>query len=155
MSTDEVGFQLSRIHGLRADLADNVLCALCKNVLRHPVQTQCSQQHYFCKPCILRRLQSTESRNKCPQCDEFLTIETLEPYKHAIDILSELKIRCDNEGCNEVVKIDQLETHVATSCSFTPVNCGGCEVIVNRGELQQHEKSDCDGRMVECQVFKI
>jgi hypothetical protein len=151
MPTDEVGFELSRIHGLRADLPDNLLCTLCKHVLRHPVQTQCSQQqHYFCKSCILRRL---HSKKRCPQCDEVLTVETLEPYKHAIDVLGELKIRCNNEGCDEVTTIDELETHVA-SCGFTLVKCGGCEVMVNRAELQQHEKSDCVGRIVECQVFK-
>ena len=148
MSSDEVGFELSRIHGLCSDLPDNLLCALCKHVLRHPVQTQCSEQpHYFCKSCILRQLQT---KKRCPQCDCFLTIERLRPYMHA-GALGELKIQCDNEECNVIMKIGELDTHVA-NCGFTPVKCDGCAVLMNRAELQQHEKSFCVGRMVECQV---
>jgi hypothetical protein len=53
-------------------------------------------------------------------------------------------IVCDNKerGCKAAVKIEELQTHLA-SCDFDPLECAGCGLFVNRGELADHQLN-CD-----------
>ena len=129
----------------------NLHCAICLNVLKQPMQCL-KNEHSFCKPCINRHLQVTQ---KCPVCIEPLTQQTLRPSRLAADLLSELKISCENSsrGCREFVKLEVLEVHVG-NCDFNPVQCSneGCELIVNRKDQLDHEMNECDFRLGECRI---
>ena len=131
---------------------ENLHCDICLNVLRKPMQCV-RNEHSFCKPCITRHLQETSQT--CPNCIEPLTLETLRPSRLVTDLLSQLRIRCDNshKGCGESVRLEVLEGHVAT-CEFTSVQCSndGCEVIINRRDQLNHEMNDCNFRLVKCEV---
>ena len=131
---------------------ENLHCNICLNVLRKPMQCV-RNEHSFCKPCITRHLQETSQ--SCPTCIEPLTLETLRPSRLVTDLLSQLRIRCDNshKGCGESVRLEVLEGHVAT-CEFSAVQCSndGCEVIINRRDQLNHEMNDCNFRQGKCEV---
>ena len=130
---------------------ENLHCAICLNVLKEPMQ--CTRnEHFFCQPCITRHLAQTR---RCPTCIEPLTIQTLRPARFAKNLISQLKIRCDNagRGCADMVKLEKLESHVA-NCEFGPIQCSnnGCEVIINRKDQLKHEMNDCNFRQGKCEV---
>ena len=116
-------------NAFESPVPENLHCRICLNVLRKPMQCV-RNEHSFCKPCITRHLQ--EIAPSCPTCIEPLTLETLRPSRLVTDLLSQLRIRCDNShrGCQESVTLEMLEGHVA-NCEFSPVQCSndGCEVI--------------------------
>ena len=128
----------------------NFLCLICFNVLREPVLCQ-RNQHYFCRSCIAKYL---ETAQRCPTCADELTVETLaEPPRMVKDLLDELNIHCQyiNRGCQEIAQLQHLDRHEAT-CGFTPVVCTnqGCGVTVSKRDLVHHESDLCEFRKLKC-----
>ena len=109
-------------------------------------------EHFFCNQCITRFLRQAQ---RCPNCNEPLTLQTLRPSRVIRDFVQELVIKCDNfaRGCGDSVKLENLEAHVAR-CGFSQVQCSneGCELIVNRKDQPEHEMNDCNFRLARCQV---
>ena len=128
----------------------NFLCLICFNVLKDPVM--CSRnQHCFCRSCITQHLQNSQ---RCPTCNDELTVETLvEPPRMIKDMINELNIHCvyNNRGCQEIVQLQYLDRH-QNSCGFTPVDCTneGCGAIVNKRDLIHHESEQCEYRKLKC-----
>ena len=82
----------------------NFLCPICSEVLKDPVQ--CQNQHYFCKVCIKKHLET--NAKSCPICVQDLDEKTLaEPPRILTDYLNGLLISCDHseKGCTEVVPV--------------------------------------------------
>ena len=129
----------------------NFHCAICLNVLKQPMQCM-RNEHSFCKPCITRYL---EEFQRCPTCMEPLTLQTLRPSRLLRDLMSPLKIKCDNlaRGCPNIVELEKLKDHIA-ECGFRQVQCTnhGCEMIVNKKDLALHEMKDCNFRKAKCEV---
>ena len=148
MASAEEGYEDERFESA---VSENLHCAICLNVLKQPMQCV-NNEHSFCRPCILRHLQETQ---RCPTCIEPLTPQTLRPSRVVADLISELKISCDNfaRGCGDSVKLENLEAHVAR-CGFSQVQCSneGCELIVNRKDQPEHEMNECNFRLARCQV---
>ena len=128
----------------------NFLCLICFNVLRDPVM--CSRnQHCFCRSCITQHLQNSQ---RCPTCNEELTVETLvDPPRMIKDMINELNIHCvyNHRGCQEIVQLQHLDRH-ENSCGFTPVVCTneGCGATVNKRDLIHHESEQCEYRKLKC-----
>ena len=145
----------SREHGYEDDRFENVVsqtfhCPICLNVFKDPVMCQ-GNQHYFCRPCITRHLENSQT---CPSCQEELTLETLNKAPRILmDYFSELNIRCDyfSRGCEQFVQLGDLERHVK-DCGFTPVLCSneGCVVEMNKRDRTHHETEVCEFRKVKC-----
>ena len=139
-----------RFHG---DVNRNLHCPICLKVFKDPVQCH-RNQHLFCTPCILRHLKQL---HRCPTCHEELTPETLvQPPRIVTDMLSSLNITCDyvQRGCREVVGLGVLELHVK-QCNFAPVACSndGCKLIINRRDIEDHERNECEFREVSLPVL--
>ena len=128
----------------------NFLCLICFNVLKDPVM--CSRnQHCFCRFCIAQHLQNSQ---RCPTCNDELTVETMvDPPRMIKDLINELNIHCvyNNRGCQEIVQLQHLDRH-EDSCGFTPVVCTneGCGAIVNKRDLIHHESEQCKYRKLKC-----
>ena len=128
----------------------NFLCLICFNILREPVM--CSKnQHCFCRSCITQYLQNSQ---RCPTCNDELTVETLvDPPRMIKDMINELNIHCvyNNRGCQEIVQLQHLDRH-EDSCGFTPVVCAneGCGMTVNKRDLIHHESEQCEYRRLKC-----
>ena len=129
----------------------NFSCKICLEVLHDPVQCQ-HNEHYFCRACITKHLENSET---CPLCMDQLTLETLKPPSRIIlDVVSQLKKpRCSHvsRGCTENVQVEQLLLHEET-CGYAPVVCSneGCEETLNRRDKESHETEECKFRKITC-----
>ncbi|XP_028415398.1 uncharacterized protein LOC114538418 isoform X2 [Dendronephthya gigantea] len=97
----------------------DLLCFICHRVLKEPRICEAGE-HHFCSICITQHL--AKQSQTCPECKKPLTLETLQlPQKFLINILSELRIRCDynDRGCPEHVQLGNLEDHVI-GCEYRP-----------------------------------
>ena len=147
MNSCEQGYEDARFENV---VSQNFHCPICLNVFKDPMMCQ-RNQHYFCRPCITRHLENSQ---RCPSCQEELTLETLSKAPRILtDYLSELKIRCDyfSRGCGDFVQLGDLERHVK-DCGFTPVPCSneGCVVEMNKRDRTHHETEVCEFRKVKC-----
>ena len=124
-------------------------CIICTNVIKDPVMCQ-RNEHLFCRACITVHLMYSST---CPTCMEPLTVETLRQARTVMNLLSELKIRCEffDRGCGKFVQLEDLERHV-TDCGFAPAVCSneGCQLEVNKHDLLHHETAVCELRRVKC-----
>jgi hypothetical protein len=151
MENDEQGYDARRFEGrVREDL----FCSICQGVLRNPRTCQ-NKEHPFCLSCISQHLRNSHT---CPECREHLTPETLkDPPRFLKNILSELKIKCDNNerGCPVYVQLENLQNHV-DQCEFAPVMCGneGCGTVVSKRDKQTHERGLCQFRIPKCHDCK-
>ena len=131
---------------------DDFCCIICNEILKDPVQCQ-ANEHYFCRECITKHLQNSQT---CPTCKDELTLETLRPAPRIIvNIVSKIKKpRCSfvSRGCKENVKVEEILLHQQT-CNFAPVVCSneGCEETVNRCDKDSHESEACMFRMTTCE----
>ena len=147
MCSREQGYEDDRFENV---VSQNFHCPICLNVFKDPVMCQ-RNQHYFCRPCITRHLENSQ---RCPSCQEELTLETLTKAPRILmDYFSELNIRCDyfSRGCVEFIQLGDLERHVK-DCGFTPVLCSneGCVVEMNKRDRTHHETEVCEFRKVKC-----
>ena len=125
-------------------------CSVCYNVLKEPVMCR-NNEHIFCRGCITEHL--TVNSHTCPECNEYLTVETLRNARLVSNYLSELKIKCDysDRGCREYVRLGDLKSHVE-DCGLAPVKCSNeqCNMLVNKREIIYHESTMCEYRKVKC-----
>ena len=128
----------------------NFLCPICADVLKDPVQ--CQNQHYFCKECIKKHLET--NAKSCPICVQDLSEETLaEAPRILTDYLNGLMISCDHSerGCTEEVPVSRLKSHVR-ECDFRPIVCTNvkCGQTLNQKDLANHVTNECEYRLVHC-----
>ena len=132
------------------EVDSKLLCPICSNVLKDPVQ--CQNEHYFCRSCIKKHLH--ENSESYPMCQDHLTEETLsKPPRLLTNMLECLKIRCDHakRGCQELIKLEFLHQHVK-SCGYLPIRCtnSGCSQVINQQDKELHENKLCPFRMFVC-----
>ena len=146
--TKQYGYEDSRFE---KDVDENFHCSICYNVLKEP-RTCKNNEHLFCLFCITKHLKRNST---CPQCKEYLSVETLRPARVLNNYLSKLKINCDyaSRGCPEYVCVEDLKTHVE-NCGFAPVLCSNeeCGMEINKQERVHHETAVCEyrNRRVKC-----
>ena len=146
LAVRETGYDDERFEQI---VSETLHCIICTNVIKDPVMCQ-RNEHLFCRACITIHLMYSPT---CPTCMEPLTVETLRQARTVMNLLSELKIRCEfyKRGCGKFVLLGNLERHVA-HCGFAPVVCSneGCQLEVNKQDLLHHETAVCELRRVKC-----
>ena len=146
LAVRETGYDDERFEQI---VSETLHCIICTNVIKDPVMCQ-RNEHLFCRACITIHLMYS---NTCPTCMEPLTVETLRVARTVMNLLSELKIRCEfyKRGCEKFVLLGDLERHVA-DCGFAPAVCSneGCQLEVNKQDLLHHETALCELRRVKC-----
>ena len=129
---------------------ENFHCSICYNVLKGPRMCR-NNEHIFCHDCITQHLKV--NTQTCPECNEYLSVDTLRRPRVVNNYLSKLRINCDNasRGCPEFSCLEELESHVVT-CGFAPVLCSNieCGVEINRRDRLHHETTVCEYRKVKC-----
>ncbi|XP_046841395.1 E3 ubiquitin-protein ligase PDZRN3-B-like [Xenia sp. Carnegie-2017] len=129
-------------------------CPICFKIFKDPVQ--CPNEHYFCRTCIERYLLTSD---KCPECRCHLTKETLQDIARFVTkMLEDLDIRCvnANRGCPEIVKLQFLQRH-EENCGYSPTPCRneGCDEVLNKNEIEEHEIERCEFRLIDCEECKM
>ena len=125
---------------------ENFHCSVCYNVLKEPRMCR-NNEHIFCHGCITQHLKV--NNQTCPECGEYLSVDTLRRPRVVTNYLSKLRINCDyaSRGCPDFTCLEELKTHVA-SCGYAPVLCSNvkCGVQVNRRDKDYHETTECEHR---------
>ena len=129
-------------------LPDDYQCMICAKMLNEPHLTDCCGQH-FCQACLEQWFKKQEKKI-CPHChsESFSHISYI-PLKRKID---DLEVYCPNqeEGCQVVTKLGELNSH-KNECGFTKVVCSqGCGKSILRKKLMQHCSNECSKRMIKC-----
>ena len=132
------------------DVDENFHCSICYNVLKEPRMCR-NNEHLFCLDCITEHLRVNSPT--CPECNEYLSVDTLRRARVVSNCLSKLKINCDHasRGCPQFTGLEELKTHVAT-CGYTPVLCSNaeCGMEINKQDKVRHETEVCEYRRVKC-----
>lgn len=109
---------LSQSHFLPSPYIENLTCKLCHCLPDHPVHIL-SCHHLMCVSCIQSRCEEQELHCPCnntPLSDDLL----MEPTDLELKVLGCLLLACPS-GCGEVLELDELLKHQASSCNVTPV----------------------------------
>ncbi|XP_046841953.1 E3 ubiquitin-protein ligase NRDP1-like [Xenia sp. Carnegie-2017] len=126
---NESGYDESRFKNA---VDENFHCSICLNIAKDARMCQ-HNQHIFCCSCIEEHLRVNAQR--CPQCQDNLTVATLLPARVINNMISMLKINCHyaSRGCPEFINVEDLERHVE-SCGFAPVLCSNerCDKEINK-----------------------
>ena len=91
-------------------IPDDLICALCQDVVRKPLQTKCCGQVY-CKVCINRLPRIVRGMLGCPHCREKLEVFV---DKRAENFVNNMKIFCINAkgGCSWMGQLTNLKNHL-------------------------------------------
>lgn len=91
-------------------IPDDLICALCQDVVRKPLQTKCCGQVY-CKVCINRLPRIVRGMLGCPHCREKLEVFI---DKRAENFVNNMKIFCINvqRGCSWMGQLTNLKGHL-------------------------------------------
>lgn len=127
----------------------DLLCLICSEVLEDPVE--CSKcQTNFCKACID---DWSSRKSECPnRCELVLQA----PHRFLKATLGQLKIKCNHEGCDKVVALEQLTHHEAKVCEFRVINCPNedCDVKLPAMQFQSHQE-ECSFRLISCEKCSL
>ncbi|XP_046843377.1 spermatocyte protein spe-26-like [Xenia sp. Carnegie-2017] len=147
---DSYGYDESRFE---SPVNDNFYCLICLNVIKDA--RMCHNEHIFCRKCIEEHLRVIAQR--CPQCQDNLTLATLLPARVINNMISKLKINCHfaSRGCPEFINVEDLERHVE-NCGFAPVLCSNerCDKEINKRDKIEHETELCEYRRIPSHNFQ-
>ena len=162
------------------DVPEDLVCGCCGRVPREPLVTKCCSQ-VFSQACLRSRNtdrfatmpenESTrkrslsrslsasqpsdiavvrgKSRTPCCLAQTELAYE-VDPERR--ERVGSLVVKCGNEGCKWVGAVTALFGEHCTSCEFGNVRCAACERLVQRRELETHQRESCRNRRVQCRL---
>ena len=121
-------------------LGDFYKCSICSKIMINPTDCEgCG--HSFCYECI--------SKTKCPfGCEN----KNLKPASNGItNLLNNLKFKCTNEGCEEIINYIDIKTH-ENLCHFQKMICPNkeCNEQLIKKDLEKHIKDECKYTMIKC-----
>jgi len=136
-----MGYDIHRF--LKGSVKEEFSCIICQDVLKEPKMID-KCEHIFCSTCILEWI---SCKGICPVDRQTISVQQLrEPIRSFRSLLGQLEISCDfaTFGCNEYVKLDDLERHVA-NCSYNrddliQVECL-CGQSITKNELETHQQN--------------
>lgn len=114
----------------------NIICSICSSVLEDAVLTPCG--HAFCSLCLDTWLARPNTKT-CPECRSPIASRDIRPIHAIRNLINGLDIVCDNKerGCMAPQKVENVKSHVNV-CGYSPIECAGCGVVVNRSVLSEH-----------------
>ncbi len=139
---NEGGIDLSRVinKDYLLSLGDFYKCSICTKIMVNPTDCE-SCGHSFCNECI--------SKSKCPfGCEK----KSFKPVSMGIrNLLNNLKFKCQNEGCNEVISYIDVKTH-DDICPYQKMICPNkdCEEQLLKKNLENHIKNFCKYTLIKC-----
>lgn len=135
-------------------LVAEFICSLCEELFSCPVYTGCCGAS-FCRKCI----EDPVNDNACPECEA--TRVSYVQDRRLQKKMKETMIGCKNrsKGCVWSGSILHLAEHLEEEgddgCPFVPVPCPKkCGAVVERGDLRDHLRANCNVTWVECEHCK-
>ena len=136
----------------RDEANKDYFCPICKDFL---IPTNSSQlmdcSHIYCTSCLesIGGL-GLYDRITCPLCNvSSRSLRLKDANKFAYNALSSVEVMCPNEGCDEVLKIENLDFH-QKYCDHKKVNCPYCPVKnIKKKDFKNHLKENMEGHFLQ------
>ncbi|XP_048096135.1 E3 ubiquitin-protein ligase PDZRN3-B-like [Alosa alosa] len=139
-----MGFDLDRFSAI---VDPDFKCNLCDKVLEDPLTTPCG--HVFCAGCVIPWV---VQQNSCPVKCQRVSTKELNHVLPLKSLILKLDIKCDNyaRGCTRLVTLQHLAEHT-DMCDFSPAKCRnkGCNEVLNLKDMDSHMRETCEYRPVE------
>ncbi|EGC31511.1 hypothetical protein DICPUDRAFT_99195 [Dictyostelium purpureum] len=165
MSREPIKYNVSE---LSSELDEGYICPICLESYFKKEIYQCKEGHCSCKECWIKSL---ENKKECMQCkikvnsfNELSRARQVErfllkicvccPYsfKNIIRVDESEKLIKDGWGCNEIVKLEELDNHIE-NCNFRFVKCKyyeiGCMDQIRYNQNEFHI-SKCEYQPLNC-----
>ena len=125
-------------------LGDFYKCSICYKIMFNPKDCEeCG--HSYCYECI--------SILNCPYGCKTKSIKNTSAG--IIDLLKNLKFKCQNEGCTMIIPYEEVKNHDA-NCEYQKVFCTNkkCKKRIIKKDLDNHIKNICKYSLISCQYCK-
>jgi len=103
----------------QAQHKDNLQCVVCQELPPDEI-FQCDHGHLMCKYC---HSQIVKNRPLCPVCRVRLSVDHPSRNRFAELVKADLRVPCNQPGCNEQVRFSDLPMHMEQSCGFRQTIC--------------------------------
>ncbi|RMD45032.1 hypothetical protein DV735_g201, partial [Chaetothyriales sp. CBS 134920] len=139
------------------DYDSHLMCPICHVPFVDPVVLDCD--HTFCRACFdqYREGAIDADESRCPTCRAYLLVAPHNASRLIINMCNDLRVRCPNEKCEQVLPRGYIDKHVARDCPETRLRCpdSSCAKLVKRKALvpsqcshTSHIECDC-GAVIE------
>ncbi|KAI1610798.1 hypothetical protein EDD37DRAFT_631272 [Exophiala viscosa] len=157
----------------------HLMCPICHVPFLDPVVLDCD--HTFCNSCLkeYREGSGNGPRSECPTCRTFLSAGPRKASRLIVNMCNEIKVRCPNEDCEEIVLRGVVEYHAVRECQHQKFQCPdpqcgkvvkkknyvpnqcihtsniecdcGAVIQLGRGGWRKHKDEECPNTVVKCQ----
>ncbi|KAK5023169.1 hypothetical protein LTS07_009391 [Exophiala sideris] len=157
----------------------HLMCPICHVPFLDPVVLDCD--HTFCNSCLkeYREGAGNGPRSECPTCRTFLLAGPRKASRLIVNMCNEIKVRCPNEDCEEIVSRGAVEYHATRECQHQNLQCPdqecgklvkkknyvpnqcihstdiecdcGAVIQLGRGGWRKHKDEECPNTVVRCQ----
>ena len=151
------GINLDLVQPKFSLIAKSFLCLVCKKLVISPVCCE-NCQEFYCKDCLSAFLKSKiKNEKRCigriygtnKGCYSNLKTTADLVVKREKKVLDDIEIRCEYEGCNEVLKYQYYFDHIE-ACKFKSFKCNECNYVSTQENLVKHV-DECGEIEVECE----
>lgn len=162
-----------------AEYDSHLMCPICHVPFLEPVVLDCD--HTFCNSCLkeYREGAGTGLRSECPTCRTFSLSGARKASRLIVNMCNEIKVRCPNEDCEEIVLRGYVEYHATRECQHQKLECPdpkcgklvkkknyvpnqcihssniecdcGAEIQLGRGGWLKHKDEECPNTALKCQ----
>ena len=127
-----------------SSFGDFYKCNICFKIMVNPKDCEeCG--HSYCNECI--------SMLNCPFGCKKKSIKNTSIG--IINLLKNLKFKCDNKGCTSIIPYEQVKQHDSI-CEYKKVFCTNkkCKKKIIKKDLENHIKNECKYTLIKCQFCK-
>ena len=118
----------------------HIICSICTEVVEDPIILQ-TCEHMFCRVCIAKWISETEiiATTNCPECRTNFSVNDVgKPSRILLNLIAEVRLRCVNPGCEEIIKYGDYITH-GLQCEMAAVKCDGCLTYLDQSLIEGHK----------------
>ena len=163
-----------------SDYDSHLMCPICHVPFVEPIVLDCD--HTFCTACFEEYRDGADhsARSQCPTCRAYLLARPQKASRLIVNMCNDLKVRCPNEDCDEIVPRGYIEPHATRDCpewrldcpdincrkmvkrkNFVPDQCihsshiecdCGAVIELGRGEWLKHKDEDCPTTGIKCDL---
>ena len=135
----------------------HLMCPICHIPFISPIVLECD--HTFCTSCYDQYRDGTTivQQDQCPTCRLELDNGPRKASRLITNMCNDLKVRCPNEECGQVLPRGCIELHISKDCQEQKLSCPetACTRLVKRKNFQErrcihssHFECDC-GDLIE------
>lgn len=135
----------------------HLMCPICHVPFINPIVLECD--HTFCDSCYEQYRSGTPlvQQDQCPTCRTELDEGVKKASRLISNMCNDLKVRCPNEYCDQVLPRGCIEQHVSKECPEQKLECpdSSCSRLIKRKNFvadrclhTSHVECDC-GELIE------